>query len=618
MTSHTDFNSQLTQYDYDELNRTTEIRYSDGNVERFEYDDVGNRIKETQLTGAVLAYTYDAVGNKTSLTVRYKNGDVRIEQYTCDALNRLTSVTDNQGQTTTFEYDAVGNQTHIRYPNGLVSVSTFDSLNRVTSITTLDADDNVLTHYAYELDATGRRTSLTEHTGRVSTFSYDDLYRLSNESIVDPINGDHNSSYTYDATGNRTQSIINGITTEYEYDANDRLISQGAFTYTYDAQGNMLSETDGVNTKTYSYDANQRMIGFNDGTQSITYEYNPDGIRVSKNVDGTQTQFIVDSNRDYAQVIAEQVNNTDIQKEYVFGYDLLSQSSLTDIGDEPQTNTAFYHYDSLGTTRNLSNTDASISDSYFYEAFGELLASDGDTDNDYLYTGEQYDAQLDNYYLRARYYNQGVGRFTQMDTWMGKDIEPITLNKYLYGHSEPLNGVDPSGFMFLTDISFTSSLQAKNRAGQTAGYRVTFKKLRKELVCASIKEVAVKSISEAAAGVYLFSERLSGETYIGKTDNFKRRETQHNARIGKMLAKIEFKMDNVLELFGIDKKSTEAKAFDNALRALEQSFMDEYDRVGAQTSNRMRSVAKQPKSLNSQKIRRMLNNTIDLCPEGAL
>ncbi|MBF7073968.1 hypothetical protein ISG33_11210 [Glaciecola sp. MH2013] len=82
-------------------------------------------------------------------------------------------MTDNQGQSTTFEYYAVGNQAHIRYPNGLVSVSTFDSLNRVTSITTLDADDNVLTHYAYDLDATGRRTSLTEHTGRVSSFSYD-------------------------------------------------------------------------------------------------------------------------------------------------------------------------------------------------------------------------------------------------------------------------------------------------------------------------------------------------------------------------------------------------------------------------------------------------------------
>ena len=122
--------------------------------------------------------------------------------YTYDALNRLISVTDNQGQTTTFEYDAVGNQTHIRYPNGLTNISTFDSLNRVTAITTLDADDNVITRYAYTLDATGRRASLTEHSGRVSTFTYDDVYRLTNESITDPVNGDNVSTYTYDATGN--------------------------------------------------------------------------------------------------------------------------------------------------------------------------------------------------------------------------------------------------------------------------------------------------------------------------------------------------------------------------------------------------------------------------------
>jgi uncharacterized protein RhaS with RHS repeats len=115
----------------------------------------------------------------------------------------------------------VGNQTHIRYPNGLTSVSTFDSLNRVTAITTLDADDNVITRYAYTLDATGRRASLTEHSRRVSTFTYDDVYRLTNESITDLVNGDNVSTYTYDATGNRTQSVINGITTEYVYDAND-------------------------------------------------------------------------------------------------------------------------------------------------------------------------------------------------------------------------------------------------------------------------------------------------------------------------------------------------------------------------------------------------------------
>ncbi|WP_100658778.1 hypothetical protein [Alteromonas flava] len=55
-----------------------------------------------------------------------------------------------------------------------------------------------------------------------------------------------------------------------------------------------------------------------------------------------------------------------------------------------------------------SDNQTLISDEYAYEAFGELLGQTGTTDNDYLYTGEQFDAELDNYYLRARYYNQDV------------------------------------------------------------------------------------------------------------------------------------------------------------------------------------------------------------------
>lgn len=139
-----------------------------------------------------------------------------------------------------------------------------------------------------------------------------------------------------------------------------------------------------------------------------------------------------------------------------------------------ETNNQFYHYDSLGTTRNLSDADAIISDSYFYEAFGDLLATGGETDNNYLYTGEQYDAQLDNYYLRARYYNQGSGRFTQMDEWYGKQCTPLTLNKYLYTHSDPINGSDPSGYARITDLGFAQHAQGKIRQANISAKVRTF------------------------------------------------------------------------------------------------------------------------------------------------
>ncbi|WP_245555099.1 RHS repeat-associated core domain-containing protein [Hahella ganghwensis] len=86
------------------------------------------------------------------------------------------------------------------------------------------------------------------------------------------------------------------------------------------------------------------------------------------------------------------------------------------------------------------------------------MASTGSTENDYRYTGEQYDAGLDQYYLRARYYDQGVGRFTQMDTWMGVNSDPITLHKYLYANADPVAYTDPTGNFGLFEASVTNTI----------------------------------------------------------------------------------------------------------------------------------------------------------------
>ncbi|MBQ0775888.1 MAG: RHS repeat-associated core domain-containing protein, partial [Gammaproteobacteria bacterium] len=101
-----------------------------------------------------------------------------------------------------------------------------------------------------------------------------------------------------------------------------------------------------------------------------------------------------------------------------------------------------------------------------YEAFGQLLSSTGNTDNTYRFTGEQYDAGLDQYYLRARYYSQNSGRFTQQDTWMGRNNDPITLHKYLYANADPANGIDPSGHSGL--FSFSTAMNISARLATTA------------------------------------------------------------------------------------------------------------------------------------------------------
>jgi hypothetical protein len=53
-------------------------------------------------------------------------------------------------------------------------------------------------------------------------------------------------------------------------------------------------------------------------------------------------------------------------------------------------------------------------------------------------------------YLRARYYDQGTGVFSSLDSFGGNNGDPQSLHKYAYCHGDPVNGIDPSGEFFFT------------------------------------------------------------------------------------------------------------------------------------------------------------------------
>ena len=65
--------------------------------------------------------------------------------------------------------------------------------------------------------------------------------------------------------------------------------------------------------------------------------------------------------------------------------------------------------------------------------------------NKYLFAGEQYDSNLGDYYLRARYYDTESGRFTRRDVYEGNQNEPLTLHKYAYANNNPAKFIDPLG-----------------------------------------------------------------------------------------------------------------------------------------------------------------------------
>jgi RHS repeat-associated protein len=52
--------------------------------------------------------------------------------------------------------------------------------------------------------------------------------------------------------------------------------------------------------------------------------------------------------------------------------------------------------------------------------------------NAHLFTGEEFDADLGLYHLRARYHNPDTGRFWTQDGFEGFGSDPASLHKYAY------------------------------------------------------------------------------------------------------------------------------------------------------------------------------------------
>ncbi len=102
-----------------------------------------------------------------------------------------------------------------------------------------------------------------------------------------------------------------------------------------------------------------------------------------------------------------------------------------------------------------------IADSYSYDGYGVLLQDDSIASQrpghvsqqatNLLYSGEHFDTDSQQYYNRARWYDPLNGRFNRMDPYAGSMQDPQSLHKYLYCHANPINNIDPTGNMTITE-----------------------------------------------------------------------------------------------------------------------------------------------------------------------
>jgi RHS repeat-associated protein len=194
----------------------------------------------------------------------------------------------------------------------------------------------------------------------------------------------------------------------------------------------------------------------------VTLAYDGDGNRVSETEGGVTTNYLVDTQNPtgYAQVVDELQSGT-VARTYSFGLERISETQSI----SGTSATSFYGYDGHGSVRQLTNSTGAVTDTYDYDAFGNIVNSTGSTPNNYLFAGEQYDPALSLYYNRARYLNVDTGRFWIMDTDEGHEEEPITLHSFLFAGADPVNNADPSGNDFDIGISDTISGMATLNVG---------------------------------------------------------------------------------------------------------------------------------------------------------
>ncbi|MBI3464735.1 MAG: hypothetical protein HY000_17015 [Planctomycetes bacterium] len=356
-------------------------------------------------------------------------------------------------------YDNADNVTQLSYQldatTSYVYVYTYDKLDRVTMVTLPDPDGlgsllAPVTSYAYnsltqlwkitESDPDGTGGPLPQP---VTEYNYDNTSQLTGAS------GARSEAYSYDVNGNRTMA-------GYQTDQNNRLTSDGTFTYEYDNEGNRTRRTRISSAQAndyiteYEWDHRGRLMRVvsknNQGTvtKEAKYTYDvfdrligrwldPDGATGSAAL--VQSWTVYDGYNPYADFSA----SGSLTNRYLYGpaVDFL-MARIDAAGDED-----WYLTDVLGSVRQIVDTNGTILDRIDYDSYGKVVSETNPAEGDrFKYTSREWESAVDLYFYRARWYDAAVGRFASEDP-IGFAAGDENLSRYV--GNAPTNLTDPLG-----------------------------------------------------------------------------------------------------------------------------------------------------------------------------
>jgi len=157
----------------------------------------------------------------------------------------------------------------------------------------------------------------------------------------------------------------------------------------------------------------------------------------------TERKYVVDITGELPVILMELNGSGGIVKTYVYA----NSEVIAQHDGDTSADKYFYLHDRLGSVRLVIDDQSAVKNTYTYEPFGEMFATEctETAENPFKFTGQYFDSEIEEYYLRARQYNPHLARFTSRDPVAGQFEQPLTLHRYLYCVNAPVNWIDPDG-----------------------------------------------------------------------------------------------------------------------------------------------------------------------------
>ena len=255
----------------------------------------------------------------------------------------------------------------------------------------------------------------------------------------------------------------------------ERVSGEERAAYIYDAMGNLLEQVSNEETLTYTYGAGNMLTChvLGDGT---TQEYTYDAMGLlraaSRTEDGNiqTTSYYFDLTATYPELLYETTvvkNEAGEQKESVsIAHEYGLERTASYSGVKPQDEKVEYLYDAGGSvireirhqnnwlyqkqdTKSFAYSPWGVQERYSIVEKDENLFTLESSLAGVLRTSFGYQGEMKeddgSIYLRARWYEPALERFSQRDRMAGTLTEPGTLNRYLYVVNDAVNYEDPTG-----------------------------------------------------------------------------------------------------------------------------------------------------------------------------